>query len=111
MEEKPILRALDIIQKAQQQILFYIRNLAEHVAFGKSEVPDVWLDDQDACRLLKVGTKTLSRRRKDGSLPYKQVKRKHYYKESDVHALLISPDSSTGQKKPGRKRKSKREGS
>jgi len=48
------------------------------------------LDNQDLCLLLKVSKRTLQRLRSSGKLPYKQIGKKTYYLESDVHNFIQS---------------------
>ena len=107
MEKQPILKTLDQILKSQNQILFYVRVIAEQSSIPATTCPETWLDDTDVLFRLKISRRTLARHRKEGLLPSTQVKRKHYYKESDVIAFLTNPNFNQGAKKPGRKRKNK----
>jgi protein tyrosine phosphatase len=49
---------------------------------------DTLLDNQDLCLLLKVSKRTLQRYRSSGVLPYKRIRQKTYYLESDVHKFI-----------------------
>ena len=49
---------------------------------------DTLLDNQDLCLLLKVSKRTLQRYRSSGILPYKRIRQKTYYLESDVHKFI-----------------------
>ncbi len=46
------------------------------------------LDNQDVCIMLNVSKRTLQRYRSSGELPFKQIKRKTYYLESDVQQFI-----------------------
>ena len=45
-------------------------------------------DNQDLCLLLQVSKRSLQRYRSIGVLPYKMLRHKTYYKESDVLAFI-----------------------
>ena len=47
-----------------------------------------WLNDEEVCELLKIGTKTLYRLRKKGDISYSTIAQKHYYKKSDIWKLM-----------------------
>ena len=49
---------------------------------------DTLLDNQDLCLLLKVSKRTLQRYRSSGILPYRRIRQKTYYLESDVHKFI-----------------------
>ena len=49
---------------------------------------DKLLDNQDLCFLLKVSPRTLVRYRNSGLLPFKTIKRRNFYLESDVHTFI-----------------------
>ncbi len=46
------------------------------------------LDNQDVCMMLNVSKRTLQRYRSSGQLPFKQIKRKTYYLDSDVQCFI-----------------------
>ncbi|MDR1698552.1 MAG: helix-turn-helix domain-containing protein [Prevotellaceae bacterium] len=46
------------------------------------------LDNQDVCIMLNVSKRTLQRYRSSGELPFKQIKRKTYYLDSDVECFI-----------------------
>lgn len=46
------------------------------------------LDNQDLCFLLRVSPRTLVRYRNSGLLPFKTIKRRNFYLESDVHMFI-----------------------
>lgn len=55
---------------------------------GKLTLGDQWIDNEEACTILKVTKRTLQNYRDNFILPYSQIGRKVYYKASDVQALL-----------------------
>lgn len=55
---------------------------------GKLTPNDQWLDNEEVCKILKVTKRTLQNYRDNFILPYSQIGRKVYYKESAVQALL-----------------------
>ena len=99
--DKPILQKLEIIEKTQGQILYYIRVLAEHNDADKISLPEVWFNDQDVMFKMSWSKSTLKRRRAEGLLPYSKIRNKYYYKEKDVVYLLF-PDGPHPSPLPGR---------
>lgn len=49
-----------------------------------------WIDNQDACGLLKVSHRTLQNYRDRGTLPYSTIGGKVFYKASDIEEELIN---------------------
>lgn len=49
---------------------------------------ELLLDNQDLCFMLNVSKRTLQRYRSSGQLPFKCIKQKTYYLESDVNTFL-----------------------
>lgn len=92
MDPRPILQKLEIIEKTQGQILYYIRVLAEQNDSGKIILPEVLLNDQQVMFKLSWSKSTLKRRRAEGLLPYSKIRNKYYYKEKDVVYLLFPDD-------------------
>ncbi|MFA9391168.1 MAG: helix-turn-helix domain-containing protein [Prolixibacteraceae bacterium] len=54
----------------------------------KLALGDLWFDNEEACKILKVTKRTLQNYRDNFILPYSQIGRKVYYKASDVQTLL-----------------------
>ena len=54
----------------------------------KLKLGDQWLDNDQVCEILKVTKRTLQNYRDNFILPYSQIGRKVYYKESDVQTVL-----------------------
>jgi hypothetical protein len=46
------------------------------------------LDNQDLCQLLKVSNRSLQRYRSTGALPFRRIRQRIYYLESDVHKFI-----------------------
>ena len=49
---------------------------------------EMLLDNQDMCLMLNVSKRTLQRYRSAGQLPFKRIKRKTYYLDSDVQEFI-----------------------
>ena len=49
---------------------------------------EMLLDNQDVCIMLNVSKRTLQRYRSSGQLPFKRIKRKTYYLDSDVQYFI-----------------------
>ena len=50
---------------------------------------DKWLDGPEACRFLKISSRTLQNYRDKGILPFSQIGSKIYFKQSDIENMLI----------------------
>jgi hypothetical protein len=74
------------------QVIKLIKELMELTKSGFNGQPlaQLWLDNQDVCRILHLSPRTLQTLRDNGSLPYYRIKNKIYYKVSDVNALIES---------------------
>jgi hypothetical protein len=55
---------------------------------GDSRNNEQWLSNTEVCELLKISHRTLQSYRDNGTLPYSKIRRKCYYKASDVEILL-----------------------
>lgn len=60
--------------------------LEDRTKVSESEVK--WLNNKEACRVLKVSTSTLQTYRNKGIIPFSQVRRKILYDYSDIQAFL-----------------------
>jgi hypothetical protein len=49
---------------------------------------ELLFDNQDVCMLLNISKRTLQRYRSSGMLPFRRIKQKTYYLESDLHAFI-----------------------
>jgi len=56
--------------------------------FQQNPLQEIWLDNQDVCRILKISKRTLQNYRDNGILPYSQISNKIYYKSSDIEKHL-----------------------
>ena len=50
----------------------------------------IWLDNQEVMQMLKISESTLRRWRISGLIPWTRIKGKYYYKDSDIHELLLA---------------------
>jgi len=66
------------------------KDVGDIVKKAHNPLQENWLDNQDACRILKVGTRTLQNYRDNGTLPYSNLGGKVFYKASDIEAVLDS---------------------
>lgn len=55
---------------------------------GQSRRNENWLDNKQVCELLKISPRTLQTYRNTGVLPYSQIGRKCYYKDSDIEQFI-----------------------
>jgi MerR family transcriptional regulator, repressor of the yfmOP operon len=51
-------------------------------------IVNTWLISEQVCALLRISGRTLISYRQRGILPYSQIGRKIYYKESDIQEYL-----------------------
>lgn len=81
-----------IDEQQLRKIFDEIGALREELKAEKSKhnkkLSEVWLDNQDVMKLLKVSPRTLQSMRDSLTLPYSKVGAKIYYKASDVEKLL-----------------------
>lgn len=81
-----------IDEQKLKKIFDEIGALREELKTEKSKhnkkLSEVWLDNQDVMKLLKVSPRTLQSMRDSLTLPYSKVGAKIYYKASDVEKLL-----------------------
>ena len=89
MDQRAVLQKLEIIEKIQGQILYYVRVLAENSDAGNISLPEVPLNDEQVMFKLSWSKSTLKRRRAEGILPFSKVGNKYYYREKDVLYLLF----------------------
>ena len=55
---------------------------------GKKGTKEAWLDNDDACHLLRVSKRTLQNYRDNGTLPFSKFGNKIYYKAADIEKHL-----------------------
>lgn len=73
-----ILKKLDVLETKVSK-----KEKVKHTVDGEA-----LLDNQDVCMMLNVSKRTLQRYRSSGELPFKQIKRKTYYLDSDVQHFI-----------------------
>jgi hypothetical protein len=57
--------------------------------YKKNPLDEIWLDNQEVCRLLKISKRTLQTYRDRHMIPYSQVVGKIYFKASDIQKHLL----------------------
>ena len=77
---------------AYQQLMERIERIEKYVVNATERQKaladeDVWLDNEQACKLLGVSKRSLQRYRSDGKLPYKMYGKNCRYRLSDVEEL------------------------
>lgn len=55
---------------------------------GQNRSAENRLDNRQVCELLKISPRTLQTYRDSGVLPYSQIGRKCYYKDSDIEQFI-----------------------
>lgn len=85
--------SFNLIDEQQLRRIFEeIGALREELKIEKGKhnrkLSEVWLDNQDVMKLLKVSPRTLQSMRDSLTLPYSKVGAKIYYKVSDVERML-----------------------
>lgn len=80
---------------ALRKRLVIIRDRLRTIA-RKSPATEKWLDNQDVCLLLGISKRTLQSFRDKGLLGFSQIRRKCYYKESDVKDLIEKMKNNHG---------------
>lgn len=63
-------------------------DMRDVVKKASNPLEEKWLDNQDASRVLKVGTRTLQNYRDNGTLPFSTIGGKVFYKASDIESVL-----------------------
>jgi hypothetical protein len=72
--------------------MFFRKHTMNDTVFTKSNAQNdfSWITEEEAIRLLAIGKATIRSYRKNGILPYAQIRGKVYYKIEDLNALLDS---------------------
>jgi len=74
-------RILERIDRVAQELQEYVKQTANPMV-------EKWIDNADACRILKVSFRSLQNYRDNGVLPFSTIGGKIYYKASDIEAVL-----------------------
>ena len=69
------------------------KQLAEIIACIEKQsrlnpLPEIWLNNNDVARLLKISKRTLQTYRDEGEISFSQIGAKIYYRASDVNNFL-----------------------
>ncbi|MFO0493997.1 MAG: helix-turn-helix domain-containing protein [Flavobacteriia bacterium] len=79
-----------IEEEAFHQIISKLEAINEKLNREKATSPlsEVWLDNEEVCRLLHISKRKLQYMRDNQTLAYTRIGSKLYYKSTDVEALL-----------------------
>lgn len=86
-------RELDVITGMIEQLSTDMRDAVKKAS---NPLEEKWLDNQDASRVLKVGTRTLQNYRDNGTLAFSTIGGKVFYKASDIESVLHENYTSRG---------------
>ena len=81
MESEAYQNLIDRLERIEKYV---IKVTERHAALDDD---DVWLDNEQVCKLLNVSARSLQRYRSDGKLPYLMYGKKCRYRLSDVEKL------------------------
>ena len=85
------------ISEHQEQLMEELSQLRSQSADTPTDTDeDRMLDDADLCQLLNVSQRTTQRYRTLGLIPYSTLRRRIYYKESDVWAFIRKYNKEAG---------------
>ena len=89
------MEVIAIQKQAFEQMQHQLKELLELTESATSKYTSIfnvekWLDNQEVCLMLNISKRTLQTYKEKGLLPYAQLNRKNYYKQSDVQALLAA---------------------
>lgn len=76
------------------QIEQYNTEVKQVIRNAINPLQEKWLDNQDACGVLKVSKRTLQNYRDNGTLPFSNLGGKIFYKAADIEAVLDDNYSS-----------------
>lgn len=84
------MQVITITTEAYQQIIDKIDAIAGSMNKKKDENPlsDTWLSITEACRILKISSRTMQKYRDEGIIPYSQIQSKIYFRASDIEFHL-----------------------
>ncbi len=79
-----------IEKRTFEQMIQRLEDFAKQVnaLCGQSRRNENCLDNKQVCELLKISPRTLQTYRDTGVLPYSQIGRKCYYKDSDIEQFI-----------------------
>jgi hypothetical protein len=84
MNTKPLL----ITRDQFNQMMKRFDELAEYMTDKVKKPGDIYLDNADMIKLMKISKGTLNNWRKNGTIPYSKLGHKFYYLLSDVEKLI-----------------------
>ena len=86
-----IITLIDLSTKMEQRLSAIYELLSRKMPLEENEIAVIdgdWYDNQDVMQLLKISSRTLLRRRHDGSIQSTQIKGKFYYRKSHIEEVL-----------------------
>lgn len=86
------MEVITIQSEAFQQIMATLKDIqskVENMQSRKKALEDDLVDTFEACRILKICRRTLERYRDSGDLQYTKVKRRIFYRVSDIENLML----------------------
>jgi hypothetical protein len=86
-----------IEKRTFEEMMWSFENFANQVKnlCGNNRI-EQWLNNREACELLKISQRTLQSYRDTGILPYSQIGHKCYYRVSDVEKLINQSQNEKG---------------
>ena len=84
------MEVITIESKAFQEIRDQLNQIQAKIEWNKKDEPlnDTWLNNEEACKLLRISKRTLQKYRDEGVLGFSQTGSKIYYKASEIEAYL-----------------------
>ena len=74
--------------KALMNKLNAMEEQIEKIGNRRPRLEDEYIDSTEVCRLLQVSRKTLDRYREQDLIPYTKIKKRVYYRFSDLDAFM-----------------------
>ena len=66
----------------------FVKKMTEMGNRGSNKCLGDWLDNDEACKILKISKRTLQTLRDNGTLAYSQISHKTYYRQEDVENVI-----------------------
>ena len=86
------MQVITIESDAFQKFVNIMKGLEKRFAELKEEAAkplgEVWMGNEEVCRLLNISKRTLQNYRDDNLIPFSQINHKIYYRASDIERFL-----------------------
>lgn len=82
------MKVVTIEAQAYQEIVSKLEEITLYIKQHSDTKKDVWVDNHDVCRYLKISTRTLQRLRSQGLVNFSIIRGKTYYLLSEVERML-----------------------